>query len=453
MQVETKIQVIILCYISAMIIVPSDPSTYTFFIDTVGSVVSLTSIAFIISFYSTSVPPWHRTCIQGLSQLLMVCLGIVVIRAFVVSLMVNVLHDLTQRLLFEYPKLSCIMFSGRNTYVPTILSILMIEASRLGLLLFTMRFQSLNHERIVQVCVVLTVGITITDILLSSTLRYFNYCQNMRNFARISKFDLAPDVVPEENTLFGSPIPVISFTILAIEIVYQAIHNYGEFKTNKVNILPKANLEQKPSSLSRAVGTLGLAPPINLIAEESTRTRHLSFHLEVRKKAKFRRFSLDSLSGDYNIRNLTSPIPSLQVNRWTGRSIQNETSGVRNTPRHSAINVDTSAINVGSQKKPQRKAKCSSFTLVMLFIQSSFVVWTIMQNYKKQHQSSLIGNFFDVLVPTFFRFIKYCIGVYWIHESEKMSEFTIVKSKNIIKRFLSLSFLPMSVKDLANTLQ
>ena len=138
--------------------------------------VSLTSITFICMFYFATVPAMHRTCIQGLSRLMLVCLSLVILRNYVLSLMVNVFHDFSQTFILEYPHLSCCLVNPRVTMAPLYLSLLMLMMSRLGLLLFTMRFQSMNHKIIVWFCILLTFGIPLIDLILSTTLTNLSYC-------------------------------------------------------------------------------------------------------------------------------------------------------------------------------------------------------------------------------------------------------------------------------------
>ena len=303
---ETKIKTVILCYFSAVLVIPLNPGPYTFFIDTVGSAVSLTAIAFIFMFYF-AVPPVHRTCIHGLSELLLGCLGFVVSRAYFVSLMVNVFHDLTQSFLIEYPVLSCTLFSGRITFVPILLALLTLVMSRLRLLLFTMRFQSLNHKRIVQVCIGLTVGLTLVDLMLSFIVSSFTYCDTINRFARRNNFHLGPNLSDENIGISGSPVAVISFLILVIEMTYQVISWYRKHKVNKVNVLPKPNQTQMPLTIS-SNPILGMTrraiPSSNLVTQHASRTRRLSYPMQVTKKIGFRRLSFNSHSDNQAFRRL-----------------------------------------------------------------------------------------------------------------------------------------------------
>ena len=444
MQLKTKAQLLLICYFSAMVLVPVKPSPYTFFIDTVGSVVSLTSIGFIFFFYFASVPSWQRTCIQGLSQLLLVWLAVVVIRAYFASLMVNILHDTTQQLLMEYPTLSCILFSGRITFVPSLVSLLLLEISRLGLLLFTIRFQSMNHDLIVYACVAFTVGASLLDLLLSFIFEFANYCINISKFAKEYNFQLRKNA-RDENNFFKSPLPVISFSILATEIAYQVIVNYRKFKENEVNILPKQVQESTATTSVQSNEVIRLAPSLNPANRITPRKRHSSFSLQIREKTNFRKLSLDSLTANYNVKKNESPFKGLKLNSWTGRSLT-KTSATRNTAQHVAINVDNSV------QRPVRKSKCTTFTLILISIQSIFVIWSIINNYDPQVDSIFV-KFVGVAYTYGLRFIKYCLGLYWIYESEKLSEFTLTKSKQFLARLLSFHVWPMSIQNLANMLQ
>ena len=208
-QPRTKINIGLFCYFSAMMIVPSEPSPYIFFIDTIGTIVSLTSVSFIVTFYFATVPAIQRTCIQGLSRLMLVCFGLLIIREYIVSFLVNLLHDSTQTFLLDYPRLSCSFFNPRITAVPLLLSLFMLEASRLALLLFPMRFQILNHGRIVKLCIAMTVELTLLDLLLSSSLEAFPYYDTIRirRFSRRNKFVIAADI--PENQIW-TPILFLS---------------------------------------------------------------------------------------------------------------------------------------------------------------------------------------------------------------------------------------------------
>ena len=433
-----------LCYFSAVLTIPLDPGPYTFFIDTIGSAVSLTSIGFILKFYF-AVPPLHRTCIHGLSGLLLVCLVLVVIRAYFVSLMVNLFHDPTQRFVDEYPVLSCTLFSGRITYVPALFALLTLVLSRLGLLLFTMSFQSLNHERIVQVCAGLTLGIAIMDLTLSSTTSYFNYCSNMKRFARRNKLNLSSKV-PNANNMFGSPMPVISFFILAVESTYQVISNYRVYKKNKVNVLPTISLLPKPKAILRLT-TLGIirpAPSSNPNSHQTSRTRRQSYPMQGTRLANFRRLSYDGSCANFTGGKVQRPNKSLQVNGWTGQPPNlGSSGGCREPQQRPQIS--------GNQVQPEGRTRCKTFTLTMTFIQCVFMILTIMQNHDETCDS-LSRKVFDVTFNAFIRFVKYCMPVYWIYQSEIILDFTLVKSKYLIVRFLSLRFWPMSVQNFANML-
>ena len=197
MMLTTKIRIALLCYFTAILLVPFYPHPYTFFIDTVGSVVSLVAITFFFTFYSVSILEMQRSCIQGLSQLMLVCLSLLIIYNYLKSLMTNVLHDFTQSFLLDYPYLSCCLINTRLTRAPLLLSYLMLLVSRLALLLATMRFQSMNHKRIVQVGIALTVGIPLTDLLISSGVSYFSYCnlRIMNRFVKKNKFTVKTDQI------------------------------------------------------------------------------------------------------------------------------------------------------------------------------------------------------------------------------------------------------------------
>ena len=119
-----------LCNFAAILIILSFPTPYTFFIDTVGTAVSLTAISFIFTFYVASVPDLHRNCIQGLSRLLMVCLSLVIIRSYLISLMVNVFKEVTQSFITNYPEISCCLVNDKVTLGPLVLSLLMLLISR-----------------------------------------------------------------------------------------------------------------------------------------------------------------------------------------------------------------------------------------------------------------------------------------------------------------------------------
>ena len=176
MNLKTKINIGVVIYCFVILLVPFYPTPYTFFIDTMGSMVSLSSITFICMFYSATVPAMHRTCIQGLSQLMLVCLSLVILRNYLISLMVNVLHDFTQTFILEHPHLSCCLANPRVAMTPFYVSLLLLMLSRLGLLLFTMRFQSMNHEILLWFCIAFVFGIPLIDLTLSSTLTNYSYC-------------------------------------------------------------------------------------------------------------------------------------------------------------------------------------------------------------------------------------------------------------------------------------
>ena len=447
MQLRTKAQIFLICYMSATVLVPVNPSPYTFFIDTVGSLVSLASLGFIFFFYFASVPSWQRTCIQGISQLLLVWLALVVIRAYFASLMVNVLHNTTQKLLMKYPTLSCILFSGRITFVPTLVSLLLLEMSRLGLLLFTIRFQSMNHDMVVYACIAFTVGVSLMDLLLSFTTKYVNYCIYMSRFAKVNKFQLSSDD-PEENSSSGSPIPAVSLSILAIEIAYQVISYYRKLKVNKVDVLPNPIQVQEStaSTSTQTNGIVRLAPSLNPEARKMPCKRHSSFSLPVKEKTNFRRFSLDSLRADNSVKKVESHVQSLQLNSCTGRLLITDTTAPKKPTQHVTINVGSPA------PKAEKKSKCNTFTLTLISIQSMFVIWTIINGYNK-HTDSIIGKILEVVYSFLMRFVKYCIGLYWIYESEKLTEFTITKSKQFLLKIFSSNVWPIAIQNLANRFQ
>ena len=440
MLLRTKFQIIVLCYISAMVIVPSYPTPYIFFIDTVGTIISFTSIYFVFTFYTASVTAMNRTCIQGLSQLMLICFGLLLTRAFFVSLMVNVFHELTQTLITEYPNLSCHLFNDRSTGMPLFCSILMLVVSRLGLLLFPMRFQSLNHERIVQVCIALTVGLTLTDLFLSFTSSYFHYCINIDGFLRKNKFYMHPENLKESS--FLAPVRILSFLTLFTEATNQFISTYRQFKVNKVNVVSNPITVPTPAPMRGTGNIFILQPSYNLANHPTTSTRRSSYPVQITVKTNFRRFSLKSSRTNATVKEYERPSQNVQIN--TGGSLKSGSTATR-------VRSQQGPRVVENQVQPQSKRAYSSFTLVMILIHSIFITWASFQN--SEEHKYFIFHMIDIAHIVLVRFFKYCILMYLIYQSEQISAFTLAKSKNIIVRLLSFECLPIAVQNMADMFQ
>ena len=482
---KISIHVVRLIYYLVMLIVPFYHTPYTFFIDTIGSMVSLTSITFIYMFYFATVPEMLRTCIQGLSRLLLVCLSLVILRHYVLSLMVHVFHDFTQNFILEYPYLSCCLVNSRVTLAPFHLSHLMLILSRLGLMLFTMQFQSMNHEIVVWSCIALTVGIPLIDLILSSTLTNFSYCNIniMKRFIIKNNFKGNTDI-PHQNQLLGVFIPVLAFTALFAEITFQLVTYYKEHKCNKVNngaairCAPPLNRETQAtgsvntedivrsgpaineemlaisSSCVETEQNFRLALPSNPGTEATSRSRRLSYPMTNSVKANFHRFSIVGTSTCARGRKLETPFPSLQENCWLRTSpsnvplpkplIQSEGPKPSQTFR-----------SVGNQVPPPKKKLANIVTFILLLI--AFICYLIAFSYYRLSKNSQKENIWEYsfisMYITLFRVVQYCLPIHWISDSEEISAFALTKSKIFVVKLVSFSFWPISVQNLASLLQ
>ena len=571
MLLKTKINIGLLFYFVVVVIIPSFPTLYTFFLDTVGTGVSLTSISIIYTFYFASVPPMHRTCIQGLSRLLLVCLSLVIIRSYLLSLMANVLHDLTQAFITEYPIVSCCLINSRVTYVPFLLSLLMLMVSRLGLLLCTMRFMSLHHEIIVKTCIAVTFGLPLMDLILSSTIGNFTCCNDftMNTFARRNKFIVTIDI-QGKTEFFFKPVPILTFTNLVFEMVFQAVIYYREAKMKKVNIFPISNQLLNPtvtsirpplnpatkttfsttgrrrisapiSSATTATSNIyyisgQLVAPLNPTMPSTSRARRSSYPNQVTEKASFRRFSVDSFQanktnmlqtatelqvnprnqrsppgetlhddplaertmlrqGDINIGHQIQQPPGEtlhnnplaerstlrqgdinighQIQQPPGEKLHNNPLAERSTLRQGDINIGYQIqqppsekihnnplaerstlrqgdINIGNQIQQPRSSK-SHLSFIMIFLTT--IIATNLLLVRHSISNVFIEYVVTYTLEVFVRLVQYCLPIFWIIESEEISEFTFTKSKHFLASLLSLKFFPMSVQNLANRLQ
>ena len=452
MLLKTKINIGLFCYFTALLLIPSYPTPYSFFVDTVGSVFSLISIKFIFTFYYATVPEMNRTCIQGLSRLMLVCLSLGIIRRYFISLMVNVFHDFTQTFITDYPYLSCSLINTRAINGPFLLALNMLLLSRLGLLLFTMRFQSLNHERIVQACTVITFGIPLVDLILSTTLSHFSYCNTimMSRFIKVHNFNVTIGTSYKDQ-LFGKYVPKIEFAALVAEITFQVVTYYKEHKVNLVNT-ERNHLEDIQTvlescgegtvkwvpSISRQVTSLArLPPPLYPGTQATTNGRRSSYPMEVRKIKICKRSSFVSVNEVYPQRVFETSIKRLRLNCWTKTSLPLE----RNEPQQIS--------RIRNETMPIQKQRSSTITLVLLCL--AYIGVTYLTTFVNPY-TLIIEPFANYVLTFYLRFILYCLPIYWICRSEYITAYAFSKSKLVIVRILSFSFWPTSIQNLSNFL-
>ena len=362
----------------------------------------------------------YRTCIQGLTQQVVVCISLLIIREYFISLLVNVLHDFTQAFILGHPYLSCSLFNSRITVVPFLLSYLMLVLSRMGLLLFTMRFQTLNHELIVHICTAMTVGITLLDLVLSSTLSTIPYCNTMRRFSRRNHFNVN-EIIPTTDPTVGL-IAFLIISILATETTYQVIFNYREYKSNKVSPGPVQVLKPRCTIRPQTSRSNNLPPPLSLVTVDTSLARRSSYPNEGPQRTQLHRKSLDShwaISGQNGRERLSL---RLIVNGWmeestgTAAETRNPTqeAGV-NVSNHSPIHENTvEEGQVQTLALAQKRTKFHSLTLLVFPCAFLFLIMRSLQT--PEHLSMFQIYVLDPSFTVFVRVSLYFIPLYWVLE-------------------------------------
>ena len=188
------------CYCLFFLMVPTQASYYTLFVEFIGTIVSLVTVYILFMYYSSGTAS-HQTSLNSTMKLLMVMEGLFTTYYFIWSLLFHGFSEFTKSMFHTYPNIVCSILSSR--YVELLLSFNLTAVLILKgwFTTFPYNFFNRNQEKIFITVFILILSCLGFEICVSF-LYYGTFCpQNKMKFLiQIHGYELNEKEIPVRHT-------------------------------------------------------------------------------------------------------------------------------------------------------------------------------------------------------------------------------------------------------------
>ena len=203
-----------------------------FTLDSVNMPISVGAMYTMYRYLDTR-PAVHKTMMNSLMKIMVICLSIQTMRGYVWSFLMNVIHQTLRELVLNHPTLICSLSNPRFTFVPLVMIGICLLMTKLFLVLLPHHFFNFNHEQGTRVCLVLSVSAIVVEVTTSLIIR--GHCCNQMYFTNLKK---RLEVQTEASTvqIFPWLLILVIIGVLA-ELTSNTVLQYRAWKQSR-NVAP-----------------------------------------------------------------------------------------------------------------------------------------------------------------------------------------------------------------------
>ena len=203
-----------------------------FTLDSVNMIVS-NGAMYIMYRYLNTRPAVHKTIMNRLMKIMVICMSILEMRGYIWSFLLNVTHQTLREHFLNHPTLICSLSNPRFTFIPLVMIVIFLLMTKLFLVLLPHHFINFNHEQGTRVCLALSVSPIVAEVITS--LIVSGHCCNQKYFITLKK---QLDVQAEASTVQMFPwLPILVIIGVLAELTSNTLLQYRAWKQRR-NVRP-----------------------------------------------------------------------------------------------------------------------------------------------------------------------------------------------------------------------
>ena len=239
-----RLKDVLTIYCLVFILAPKPPNTYTFIMDTIGTVNSVVAYSMILKYLWKSLTI-NMTIIQPFSLVIVATMLFYTVKEYIVTLLGTCFNSLLQSFVDSHQLMACGFVNNRFVFNSMIVSVTVLNSAKLLLLVKPMLYHEANQGLVVKISMGLFAAFMVVDTVILIAFGSLYYCHESTflRFGRIYNLNLNVELVKSQHSaeIFDIQGPIFLSAIAILEFLIFIL----TFKTGPEGIFSMAKSQMK----------------------------------------------------------------------------------------------------------------------------------------------------------------------------------------------------------------